>query len=75
MLFNFCLEYAIRKFQESQEGLELNGAHDVNVLTKYINTIKKNTESLLQSRREVGFKHRENYVHGYVLPSKCRTKS
>jgi hypothetical protein len=49
-LLNFALEYAIRKVQESQVGLKLNGKHhllahadDVNLLVDNIDTIKKNT--------------------------------
>jgi hypothetical protein len=57
LIFNFALEYAIRNIQENQLCLELKEifvyVDDVNLLGDSINTIKENTETLLQASRDV----------------------
>jgi hypothetical protein len=61
MLFNFALEYAISRVQVNQDGLKLNGTHqllayadDFNILGGSIHTLKENAESLVVATMEIG---------------------
>jgi len=53
LIFNFALECAIRRVQVNQDGLKLNGTHqllvyadDVNMLGESVHTLKGNAEAL-----------------------------
>ena len=61
LLFNFALEYAIRRVQVNQDGLKLNGTHqllayadDVNILGGNIHTVKEKAKALIVASKEIG---------------------
>ena len=61
LLFNFALEWAIRRKQVNRDGLKLNGTHqllayadDVNILGGSILAVKENAESLVVAAKENG---------------------
>ena len=63
LLFNFAIEYSIRKVQVIQDGLKLNGTHqllvyanDINILGGSIHTIKENADALIVASKETGLK-------------------
>jgi hypothetical protein len=62
LLFNFALEYAIKRGQVNQDGLKLNGTHqllayadDVNIMGESVLTVKENAEALIVvATKEIG---------------------
>ena len=61
LLFNSALEYAIKRVQGNQNGLKLNGTHqllacvdDVNILGGSVHTVKENAESLVVATKKIG---------------------
>ena len=83
MLFNFALEYAIRRVKVNHDGLKLNGTHqllayadDVNILGGSIHILKENAEALVAATREIGLEvsaDKTKYMN--VSRSECRTNS
>jgi len=61
LLFNFTLEWAIWRVQVNQDGLKLNGIHqllvntdNVNMLGGNVHTVKKSAETLIVASKEIG---------------------
>ena len=55
------MEYAIKRVQVNQDGLKLNGTHqllaygdDVNILGGSAHTVKENAEALLVATKQIG---------------------
>jgi hypothetical protein len=78
LLFNFGLEYAIRRVQENQEGLILNGKHqllayadDLNIVGENIGTIQRNAGALLDPSKEVGLEVNPEKTK-YMLVPRCQ---
>ena len=61
LLFNFALEYAIRKVQETNLELDMKGANqilafadDVHLIDDDIKTIERNADVLLNACKDIG---------------------
>jgi len=74
LLFNFALKYAIRRVQVNQDGLKLNGTHqllayadDVNILGGGIHNLKENAEASVAATRETGLEVSANKTKYMVL--------
>jgi len=83
LLFNFALEYANRRVQVNQDGLKLNGKHqllvyaaDVHILGGNVHTINKNAEALAVASKETGVEvYADKTDYMVVSRSECKTKS
>ena len=78
LLFNFAVEYGIRRVKVNQDGLKLNGTHqflvyadDVNILEGRVHTVKGKAEALVvtgkETRRAVNA-----YKSKYIVKSRER---
>jgi hypothetical protein len=65
LLFNFSVEYAVRRIRIKQDGLKLNGTHQLLVYADDVNrlggsvglhTIEKKAEALVVGSKEIGQK-------------------
>ena len=74
LLFNFTLKYAFRTVQVNQDGLQLNGTHqllvyadDVNILRGSVHAIKEIAEALVVANKETGTEVNANKTKYMVM--------
>jgi hypothetical protein len=59
LLFNFALEYAIKRVHVNQDGLKLNGVHQILadaddvILGESVHIVKENAEALVVATKEI----------------------
>jgi hypothetical protein len=51
LLFNFALEYAIRRIQVNQDGLKLNGTHQLLVYADDFYVLGGNVRTIKEKRK------------------------
>ena len=75
LFLNFALEYTIRRVQVYQDGLKLNGNHqllvygdEVHTMGRNIHTIKKNKEALVAASEEIGLAVNADKTNYMVKP-------
>jgi len=73
LFFNFALEYTNRRVQVNQNGLKLNGTHqllfyadDVNVLGGSVHTVKENAIALIVASKETGLEVNAGNTQGRI---------
>ena len=78
LLFNFALEYAIKRVQVNQDGLTLNGTHQllayadgVIILGGSVHTVKENAEALVVATKEIGLEVNADKTK-YMVMSRVR---
>ena len=54
LFFNSALEYANRRIQVNQDGLKLNGTHQILVCANYVNTLGRSVHSIEKKHGRFG---------------------
>ena len=73
LLFNFGLEYAVRRVQLNQDIMKTNGTHqllvnaDVNILDGSVHAVKKNAENLAVASTEIGLEENADKTKYMVM--------
>jgi len=75
MLFNFAVQYAIRRVQVHQDYVKLHGTHrflvyadDVNIVGGSVLTIKKNKEAVVVAGKGSGLEVNADKTKYMVMP-------